>query len=117
MAKNFIQPGDTVTWTNADVTGAVDVASGDGVVAGSLFGVAEGDIAVGDSGELSLVGVRELPKVSAQAWTFGAKIYWDATAGDATTTSSSNKLIGVAVEAAANPSSTGKVRLSAAFTI
>jgi predicted RecA/RadA family phage recombinase len=117
MAKNFIQPGDTITWTNEDVTGAVDVASGDGVVAGSLFGVAEGDIAVGDSGELSLVGVRELPKVSAQAWTFGQRIYFVAASGECTTTAGSNKLIGVAVEAAANPSATGKVRLSAAFTI
>jgi predicted RecA/RadA family phage recombinase len=48
MAKNYIQPGNTITWTNEDVTGAVDVASGDGVVAGSLFGVAQGDIAIGD---------------------------------------------------------------------
>ncbi|ESY72527.1 hypothetical protein X740_33230 [Mesorhizobium sp. LNHC221B00] len=117
MAKNYIQPGNTISWTNADVTGAVDVASGDGVVAGSLFGVAQGDIAVGDSGELGLIGVYDLEKVSAQAWTFGQRIYWDATAGNATTTASSNKLIGVAVEAAANPSATGKVRLSAAFTI
>lgn len=117
MAKNYIQPGNEVTWTNEDVTGAVDVASGDGVVAGSLFGVAQTDIAVGDSGTLSLIGVWELPKVSAQAWTYGAKIYWDASTGEATATASSNKLIGVAVEAAANPSSTGKVRLTAAFTV
>lgn len=117
MAKNFIQPGNTVTWTNPDVTGSVDVASGDGVVAGSLFGVAQTDIAVGDSGELALTGVWELPKVSAQAWTVGQRIYWDAAAGNATTAASSNKLIGVAIEAAANPSATGKVRLSAAFTL
>ncbi|TPN44876.1 DUF2190 family protein [Mesorhizobium sp. B1-1-7] len=117
MAKNYIQPGNTITWTNEDVTGAVDVASGDGVVAGSLFGVAQTDIAVGDSGELGLIGVYELPKVSAQAWTVGERIYWVAASGEATGTAGSNKLIGVAIEAAANPSSTGKVRLTAAFTI
>ncbi|MBZ9705378.1 DUF2190 family protein [Mesorhizobium sp. ESP7-2] len=117
MAKNYIQPGNTITWTNEDVTGAVDVASGDGVVAGSLFGVAQTDIAVGADGELELVGVHELAKVSAQAWTFGERIYFDASTGEATSTASSNKLIGVAVEAAANPSATGKVRLSAAFTL
>ncbi|TGQ69523.1 DUF2190 family protein [Mesorhizobium sp. M00.F.Ca.ET.186.01.1.1] len=117
MAKNYIQPGNTITWTNEDVTGAVDVASGDGVVAGSLFGVAQTDIAIGDDGELALIGVWELPKVSAQAWTFGQRIYWVAASGEATTTAGSNKLIGVAVEAADNPSATGKVRLSAAFTI
>jgi predicted RecA/RadA family phage recombinase len=115
--KNYIQPGNEITWTNEDVTGAVDVASGAGVVAGSLFGVAAVDIAVGDTGTLSLEGVYELPKVSAQAWTFGERIYWDAADGEATATAGSNKLIGVAIEAAANPSATGKVRLTAAFTI
>jgi len=117
MAKKYIQPGNEITWTNEDVTGAADVASGDGVVAGSLFGVAQTDIAVGDSGTLALIGVWELPKVSAQAWDVGDKIYWVAADGECTTTAGSNKLIGVAIEAAANPSATGKVRLSAAFTI
>ncbi|KQU77714.1 hypothetical protein ASD12_18105 [Mesorhizobium sp. Root102] len=115
--KNYIQPGNEIAWTNEDVTDAVAVASGDGVVAGSLFGVANGDIAVGDEGTLSLIGVFELAKVSAQAWTFGQKIYWVAADAEATSTAGSNKLIGVAVEAADNPSATGKVRLSAAFTV
>lgn len=117
MAKNYIQPGNTITWTNEDVTGAVDVASGDGVVAGSLFGIAQGDIAIGSDGELALIGVFQLPKVSAQAWTVGERIYWVAADANATATAGSNKLIGVAIEPAANPSATGKVRLSAAFTI
>lgn len=115
--KNYIQPGNSISWTNEDVTGAADVASGDGVVAGSIFGVAKVDIPVGESGELDLVGVFSLAKVSAQAWTYGQRVYFDASTGEATTTASSNKLIGVAVEAAANPSATGKVRLSAAFTL
>ncbi|MDX8513537.1 DUF2190 family protein [Mesorhizobium captivum] len=115
--KNWIQPGNTVSWTNEDVTGAADVASGDGVVAGSLFGVAQVDIPVGETGELALVGAFELPKVEAQAWTFGQRIYFDAATGLATSTASSNKLIGVAIEAAANPTTKGKVRLTAAFTL
>jgi predicted RecA/RadA family phage recombinase len=56
-------------------------------------------------------GVFELPKVSAQAWTVGAPIYWDGTAGNATTVTTSNTLIGYATEAAANPSSVGRVRI------
>jgi predicted RecA/RadA family phage recombinase len=55
--------------------------------------------------------VGDLAKVSAQAWTEGAKIYWDDTAKNFTTTSGGNTLAGVAAAAAANPSATGKVRL------
>jgi predicted RecA/RadA family phage recombinase len=111
MAKNFIQPGNTVTVTNEDVTGAVDIASGEGFLVGSLFGVAQGDIAVGADGEIDVRGVWRVAKVSAQAWTQGAKIYWDNAARLFTTTSSGNKLVGVAAAAAANPSGTGDVLL------
>ncbi|RWO29584.1 MAG: DUF2190 family protein [Mesorhizobium sp.] len=117
MAKNFIQPGDTITLTNEDVTDAADLASGDGYLSGSIFGVAQTDVAVGDDGEFAVVGVWELPKVSAQAWTRGQRIYWAVATGECTTTAGSNKLIGVATEAADNPSALGKVRLSGAFTI
>jgi predicted RecA/RadA family phage recombinase len=117
MAKNYIQPGNTITLTNTDVTDAAALASGDGYLAGSIFGVAQTDVAVGDDGEFALIGVWALAKVSAQAWTVGQRIYWAEASGECTTTASSNKLIGVAVEAADNPSATGKVRLSGAFTI
>ncbi|WP_217577334.1 DUF2190 family protein [Mesorhizobium sp. GbtcB19] len=115
--KNYIQPGNIIPWTNSDVTGAADVASGDGVVAGSLFGVAQGDIAVGDSGELAVTGVFELPKTTSQAWTFGQRLYWDAAGGKLTSTASSNKLVGVAIEATASDAAVGKARLSGAFTL
>jgi predicted RecA/RadA family phage recombinase len=62
-----------------------------------------------------VTGVFDLATVSAQAWTAGVLIYWDNTAKNTTTVSTSNKLIGVAAAAAANPSSTGRVRLNAAF--
>jgi predicted RecA/RadA family phage recombinase len=58
----------------------------------------------------------EVAKVSAQAWTVGAPIYWDDTAKLFTTTSTSNTLAGVAVAAAANPSATGRVRLNGSFS-
>jgi len=116
MAKNYIQPGDHIVVENADVTDATAIASGDGVVIGSLFGVALVDIPVGESGAIATEGVWELAKVSAQAWTVGQRIYWAVGSG-ATTTAGSNKLIGVAVEVANNPSATGKVRLTGAFTI
>jgi hypothetical protein len=59
-------------------------------------------------------GVFELAKVSAQAWTVGAPIYWDASAAKATTVASTNTFIGHATEAAANPSAVGRVKLGPA---
>lgn len=109
--KNFVQDGDTVT-----LAAPYDRTAGQGALVGSIFGVAVDDVLNTVSGEFQLVGVFDLTKASAQAWTVGALIYWDDTAHNCTTTSTSNKLIGVAVAAAANPSSTGRVRLTAAFT-
>jgi predicted RecA/RadA family phage recombinase len=108
MATNFVQMGDAITITN---TGAA-ITSGSGVLLGNLFGVAQTDIAATTgTGAIHTEGVWTLPKVSAQAWTVGAKIYWAAATSNCTTTAGSDKLIGVAVEVAANPSATGKVKL------
>ena len=57
-------------------------------------------------------GVWSLPKVGADAFTLGSTVYWDAGDGLATTTSSGNTAIGVAVEAAGASTSVVKVRLS-----
>lgn len=105
----YIQPGRTLT-----LTASRDVEPGDGLLVGSLFGVSNGTYASAAAGEFTLEGVHELAKTSAQAWTVGAPIYWDNTNFVATTSSATgaNKLIGAATEAAANPSSTGLVRLN-----
>lgn len=87
------------------------VVSGTAVLIGSLVVVATHDAAVGEKFNGLAVGVVDHAKVSAQAWTEGAKIYWDNTAKNMTTTVGSNTLVGVAAAAAANPSATGKVRL------
>ena len=105
--KNYIQPADTLT-VPAPSGGVV---SGGIVIIGLLIGIATTTAAVGIPVAVKTTGVFELPKVSAQAWTVGAAIYWDATAGNVTTVSSANTLIGYASEAAANPSSVGRVRL------
>jgi len=115
MAKNFIQPGDVVTLTNEDHTDAVTINSGEGFLVGSIFGVAQGDVAVGDDGEFDTRGAYDLAKVSAQAWTVGQKIYWDDSVKLCTTTSGGNTLIGVAIAVADNPSATGIVRLNGSF--
>jgi predicted RecA/RadA family phage recombinase len=105
--QNYLMSGDCVT-----LTAPYTVASGAGALVGSLFGVATGDVTSGAEGEFKTTGVFTLAKTSAQAWTVGAKIYWDDTAKVCTTTSTSNTLVGCALAVAANPSSTGTVRLN-----
>jgi predicted RecA/RadA family phage recombinase len=107
--KNFVSVGNTLT-----ITAGADIASGAGVLVGSLFGVAAGAIANGAEGVINLTGVYDLPKVGSQAWTVGALIYWTGTA--CTTTASTNKLIGVAVAAVGSGAgeTTGRVRLNGA---
>jgi predicted RecA/RadA family phage recombinase len=107
MATNHVQPGNTVT-----LLAPADVLSGKGVLVGSLFGIAQYDALSGAEVEVDLTGVWDIDKVSAQAWTAGAAIYWDNGAKLATTTASTNTPIGHAVLAANNPSSTGRVRLN-----
>ena len=108
--KNFVQRGDTLT-----IPAPAAVLSGGVVIAGSIAGVANGHADIGESVDVDVVCVFELPKVSALAIAVGDIIYWDATAGLANKTATANTKLGVAIEAAANPSATVKVRLSGAF--
>ncbi|MDQ0315512.1 DUF2190 family protein [Amorphus orientalis] len=103
--RNYVQPGDVIT-----VPASADIEAGDLVVIGSLVGVAAADAKSGNHVSLKTTGIFNMPKVSAQAWTIGAPIYWDGSV--ATTVSTDNDLIGVAVAVAANPSPSGQVRLS-----
>jgi predicted RecA/RadA family phage recombinase len=106
--KNFVQPGDVLT-----LTAPATVTAGQGALVGSLFGVATTDVTSGADGEFAIVGVFSLPKAPSQAWTAGAKIYWDAGNSRCTNVATSNTHIGHAVEAVAGGAddTTGKVRL------
>ncbi|WP_271588453.1 DUF2190 family protein [Bradyrhizobium sp. CCBAU 53415] len=90
--------------------------SGDGALIGSMFGVCANGGANGADDVLVVKGVFTLTKNSAEAWTVGEKVYWDNVAKNVTTTATSNTLIGVAILDAANPSSTGVVRLNGSFS-
>ena len=110
--KNFVQPGNTIT-----LTAPYAVASGDGLLVSAIFGVASGAAALGEPVEAALVGVFDLTKVGSQAWTAGAKVYWDNTNKRCTTVATDNTLIGVATEAVASGAgdTIGRVRLNASF--
>lgn len=112
--KTYISSGKTIA-----VPAPYTVTSGAGALVGSLFGVAQADAASGATVQLVTVGVFDLVKTASQAWTVGARIYWDDSTKACTTTAATNKLIGVAVLAVGSGAgeTTGRVRLSGAMTI
>lgn len=73
MATNFVEEGNTITWTNA--TGS-PVASGDVVAVGNMLAVALVDIADTESGALGF-GVFTVPKVTAAVVAQGESLTWD----------------------------------------
>jgi len=112
--KNYVYCGEKI-----ELDAPAAVASGDPLLVGSLFGVAQNSAALGEALVLLTRGVFDLPKTSAQAWTIGVRLYWD-NANKVVTTADgtgANKLIGVAAAAAANPSGVGRVLLTGAFTL
>ena len=110
--KTYVQPGATLT-----LTAPYAVTSGDGLLVGAIFGVAAGDAASGATVEAALTGVFDLTKIGSQAWTVGAKVYWDDANKRCTTVATDNTPIGVAVEAVAAGAgdTTGRVRLNGSF--
>jgi predicted RecA/RadA family phage recombinase len=105
MAKNYIQPGEVIDWTNA--TGGTKT-SGSVIALGQTLGVALVDIANGATGSVQISGVFEVPKVSAAVIANGESLVWDVSAGafdDNLATPAAGDISGppaVAVEAAGN---------------
>lgn len=111
--NNYIQPGDTITWTNG--TGAA-VKSGDVVVVGTrVLGIAAVDIANAGTGAVQLTGVFTVPKVAAAVFNAGDVLTWDSSAGafdDAAATPASGDIVGsvIAAKAGANTEATCEVK-------
>ena len=101
--RNFVQEGLTLTFT-----APYDVASGGGVLIGSLFLVSLQAVLSGGSGEGKPRGVFDLTKATGEAWTAGGKVYWDNTNKRLTTTSAGNTLVGVALQAQASGDAIGR---------
>lgn len=105
--KNFVQEGEVLT-----LTPAADVASGVGYLFGAgLFGVATNAVASGVAGEFITEGVVTIGKTSALAIAVGDRLFWDAANKVVNKTSAAQQCVGVAVEAAANPSATVKMKI------
>jgi predicted RecA/RadA family phage recombinase len=109
MAKNYIQPGETLTLTAPAVTGC---KSGDLIIVGAIAGVAAYDAEAGAEVEVTLTGVWGLAKSGGQI-DEGAAVWWDTTTSDVANASGAGLFpIGVAVKAAGTNDATVRVRLS-----
>lgn len=113
MATNYIEDGEVLT-----LTPAADVAAGVGYLFGAgLFGVAINAVSSGNPGAFATEGVWQLAKTSALAISVGDRVFWDATNKVVNKTTTAQQQVGVAVEAAANPSGTVKVKLVSALPV
>lgn len=104
--KNYVGPGAHLT-----LAAPYDRTSGQGALVGSIFGVASVDVLSGITASFVTCGVFDLAKATG-AVTAGQKIYWDNTAKNCTTVSTSNTLIGAATQAAQSGDATVRVKLT-----
>jgi predicted RecA/RadA family phage recombinase len=105
--KTYVQPGKSLTVT-APAGGTL---SGQGVLIGTLFGIAQYDAVEGAEVEILSEGVVEIPKTSALQIDVGDRLFWDATNKVVNKTATAQVCVGVS--AAANPSGTVRMKLGA----
>lgn len=116
MAKNLVQDGGIIAWTN--VSGG-NVVSGQVVRIGHTIGIALVDIATNAVGSVDCTPGRvfTVPKVSAAVFVAGEKLLWDASAAafdDSAASPATGDLMGavVAVSPGANAETTATVMLT-----
>lgn len=108
MARNYLNSGNDVDLLAP--TGGT--TSGVGVLVGRIFSIAKLTVAVAIAFVGGTRGSWTLAKTSAQAWAAGDVIFWDNTNARCDNLPTAGfRRIGVCITAAANPSSTGEVRL------
>lgn len=109
----YVQDGDTLT-----LDPGATVASGTGFLFGAaLFGVAVVDAVSGTASAFRCEGVVTIAKTSALAISVGDRLFWDPAAKVVNKTTTAQQQVGIAVEAATNPSGTVKMLLESALPV
>lgn len=106
MSKIAVASGDRL-----NVTLAAATTSGTALLIGTIIGVAVTSGAIGDVVAHEVEGVFELPKLTTDVVTQGAKLYWDNTNKRLTVTASGNTEAGVAYAAADGAATTVLIKL------
>ena len=109
--KNFVQQGETLT-----IVAPYAVSAGQGVLVGSLFGIAVNDALIGASVEIRTEGVYEVAKTSALAISQGDALFWDDVLKVVNKTSTGVP-VGMATAPAANPSAIVRMTLIPNFVV
>ncbi|MFV0525904.1 MAG: DUF2190 family protein [Acidimicrobiales bacterium] len=97
--KNFVAQGNVITVSTEALLLGDSIIGGKGyLLSGGLFGIATATVEVTDIDQgkdcsIAVTGIFDLPKQPSQAWSIGAKIYWDGANERATTTATGNTLI------------------------
>lgn len=107
MAKNYVSDGRYVT-----VTAVAAVSSGDGVLIGNLFGVAQKDAAIGEDFVIDTKGIYDLPCLSTDDISVGEALYWDDGNSRLTVTATANYFVGVGADASGSGDATVQLRLN-----
>lgn len=115
MATNYVSPGDVVEL----VVPSGGCVSGNVYKIGSFVGVATVTVTAAQvtadatiTANFAIEGVWDIAKKSSEPWTQGQIVWWNTGAAYATSVSTSSIRLGTAVDAALNPSSTGRVKLN-----
>jgi predicted RecA/RadA family phage recombinase len=113
IMKNFVQRGNVL-----DLDPGAAVAAGTGRLFGAaLFGVAAVDAVAGARSAFVVEGVVEIAKTNALAIAVGDRLFWDAVNSVVNKTVAGQQQVGIAVEAAANPSATVKMLIESAVPV
>lgn len=109
MAKQaiFIQNGKTI-----DYTATAAIAVGEVVPMVTIIGVAQTDIANGDTGTLVIDGVFECPAINSVAFAVGDQLYWDDTANQLTKVSTSNTPAGKCTAIKGTTATTAQIKIN-----
>ena len=110
MKARYWEKGVKIDYKNS---GSAAIEAGTVVTIGSRIGVAGADIAVGATGSVILDGVFVMPKATG-AVTLGQELYFDASAGNVTTTKAASGALyaGIAVDAAGSSDAEVLVRIN-----
>jgi predicted RecA/RadA family phage recombinase len=110
---SYVQPGEIL-----DLDPGATVASGTGHLFGAaLFGVATTAAVSGTASPFITEGVVTIAKTSALAISVGDRLFWDATNSVVNKTLTAQQQVGIAVEAAANPSPTVKMKIKSGLPV
>jgi predicted RecA/RadA family phage recombinase len=108
--NNYVQRGDVLT-----LDPGATVPAGRGRLFGAaLFGVAAVDAVAGTASAFVCSGVVTIAKTSALAISVGDRLFWDPANNVVNRTTTGQQQVGIAVEAAANPSPTVRMLIASA---